>query len=147
MSRRRGFTLLEVVIALLIGSILTSIALSGFGNARGRYAVRGARSTFASLLARTRAQAIEAGGRMILFVDVAGDSAFIWNGQNLETIRFDEELKVDLASEQGSFRICMNARGFADTGCNSFWSETRLYFRHNADTASVRILPLGQLVY
>jgi prepilin-type N-terminal cleavage/methylation domain-containing protein len=147
MSRRRGFTLLEVVIALLIGSILTSIALSSYGNARGAFAVRSARSTFASLHARTRAQAIEAGNRVLLFVDVAGDSAFIWAGRNLETIRFDAELNVDLASNHGNFRICMNARGFADTDCNSFYSDTRLYFRHNADTASIGILPLGQLVY
>jgi prepilin-type N-terminal cleavage/methylation domain-containing protein len=147
MSRRRGFTLIEVVIALLIGSILTSIALSSFGNARGGYAVRGARTTFASLHARTRAQAIEAGNRVLLFVDVAGDSAFIWNGRNIETIRFDEELKVDLRADDGNFRICMNARGFADCDCNSFSSTVKLQFRHNADTASVEILPLGQLVY
>ena len=147
MDRIRGFTLLEVVIALVIGSILTSIAMSGFGNARGPYAVRGARNTFAALHARTRAQAIEAGARVLLFVDVAGDSAFIWGGQNLETVKFGEELNVDLRSSLGNLRICMNARGFADPDCNSFSSTARLQFSHNADTASVEILPLGQLVY
>ena len=147
MDRNRGFTLVEVVIALLIGSILTSIAMSGFGNARGPYAVRGARNTFAALHARTRAQAIEAGARVLLFVDVAGDSAFIWEGQNLETIRFEEELNVDLRSTGGNLRICMNARGFADPDCNSFDATANLEFWHNADQASVEILPLGQLVY
>ena len=147
MSGRRGFTLIEVVIALLIGSILTSIAMAGFGNARGGYAVRGARTTFASLHARTRAQAIEAGTRIALFVDVAGDSAFIWDGRNNETVLFGEELNIDLKSSSGNLVICMNPRGFADTDCNNFTSNVRLYFQHNADTASVEILPLGQLVY
>jgi len=147
MDRIRGFTLVEVVIVLVIGSILMSIAMTGFGNARGPCAVRGARSTFAALHARTRAQAIEAGARVLLFVDVAGDSAFIWEGQNLETIRFDEELNVDLRSTGGNLRICMNARGFADPDCNSFDATAVLEFWHNADQASVEILPLGQLVY
>jgi hypothetical protein len=41
----------------------------------------------------------------------------------------------------------MNARGYADTGCTNFSSAVTLGFRQNADTASVRILPLGQLIY
>jgi prepilin-type N-terminal cleavage/methylation domain-containing protein len=147
MDRIRGFTVLELVVALIIGGILTSIALSGFGNARGPYAVRGARTTFAALHARTRAQAIEAGSTMLLFVDVAGDSAFIWGGRNLETIHFGEELNVDLRSKTGNIRLCMNARGFANPDCNNFTSPVELQFWHNADTASVQVLPMGQLVY
>jgi prepilin-type N-terminal cleavage/methylation domain-containing protein len=147
MDRIRGFSLIEVVMVLVIGGILTSIAMTGFGNARGPYAVRGARNTFAALHARTRAQAIEAGSRVLLFVDVAGDSAFIWGGQNLETVHFDEELHVDLRSSGGNLRICMNARGFADPDCNSFTSTAKLEFWQNADSASVEVLPLGQLVY
>ncbi|HSM61401.1 MAG TPA: type II secretion system protein [Longimicrobiales bacterium] len=148
MDRRGGFTLLELVIALLIGSILTSIAMASYGNARGAFAVRGARNTFAALHARARAQAIEAGTMMRLFVDMSGDSAFIWDGaNNLETIDFRDELNVDLRSSVGSLRICMNARGFADADCNNFSSDVTLQFRHNADTASMRVMPLGQLVY
>ncbi|MBW3533909.1 MAG: prepilin-type N-terminal cleavage/methylation domain-containing protein, partial [Gemmatimonadetes bacterium] len=53
-----GFTLIEVVIVLTIGVILTRIALTTFGGVQDRLAVRQARSMFASLHARTRAQAI-----------------------------------------------------------------------------------------
>jgi len=148
MGRRAGFTMVELVIALLIGSILTSIALASYGNARGGFAVRGARTTFASLHARARAQAIESGSMIRLFVDTKGDSAFIWDGtNNLETIHFAEELHVDLRASDGSMRICMNSRGYADTGCNSFSSAVSLQFWQNADSASVRVMPLGQLVY
>lgn len=57
--QRHGFSLIESVIAILIGSILTSIALSSYGSVRGTFAVRGARNTFAALHARAPAQAIE----------------------------------------------------------------------------------------
>jgi len=149
MVRRGGFTLIELVIALLIGSILTSIALSSYGNARGGFAVRGARTTFASLHARARAQAIEAGSMMRLFVDVAGDSAYITDGSdNLETIHFDDELHVDVKSSTGAnLRICMNSRGFADTDCTNFSSNVSVTFWHNADSVSITVMPLGQLVY
>jgi prepilin-type N-terminal cleavage/methylation domain-containing protein len=146
MRGRRGFTVVELVIALLVGSILTSIALSSYGNAQGGFAVRGARTTFASLLARARAQAIEAGTRVQLFVDVSGDSIFLRQGaSNLETIHFADDLHVDVRSSIGSFRMCMNSRGYADTDCNN--STVTLSFWQNADSSSVTVYPLGQLVY
>jgi len=145
---RSGFTVIELVIALLIGSILTSIALSSYGNAQGRFAVRGAQNTFASLHARARAQAIERGAMVRLIVDVAGDSVFLLSrGTNLETIHFDDELHVDIRSTVGNIRLCMNSRGYADTDCNSFTTTPTVTFWQNADSASVSILPLGQLVY
>jgi len=145
---RHGFSLIELVIALLIGSILTSVALSSYGNARGRFAVRGARNTFTSIHARARAQAIELGTNVRMIVDVAGDSVALWSGgQTLESIHFDEELNVDIQSSGGSIRLCMNPRGYADTDCNSFSTTVKVTFWHNADSASLNILPLGQLVY
>lgn len=145
---RHGFSLVELVIALLIGSILTSIALSSYGSARGRFAVRGARNTFVSVHARARAQAIELGSTVRLIVDVDGDSIALWNdGRTLESIHMGEELNVDIRSTSGTFRLCMNSRGYADTDCNNFSGSPKVTFWHNADSASVTILPLGQLVY
>ena len=145
---RLGFSLIELVIALLIGSILTSIALSSYGNARGRFAVRGARNTFAALHARARAQAIERGSTVRLMVDAAGDSVYLVSGGiTLENVRFGEELNVDIRSSSGSLRLCMNSRGYADSDCNSFNTTPTVTFWQNADSASVSILPLGQLVY
>jgi prepilin-type N-terminal cleavage/methylation domain-containing protein len=145
---RLGFSLIELIIARLIGSILTSIALTGYGNVQGRFAVRGARSTFATMHARARAQAIEKGATVRLVVSVAGDSVYLLTGTTtLENIRFDEEFHVDLRSSGGDFTLCMNSRGYADTACNSFSSPPQLYFYQNADSVSATVLPLGQLVY
>jgi prepilin-type N-terminal cleavage/methylation domain-containing protein len=144
---RRGFTVLELIIALVIGSILTSIALTSYHNAQGRFAVRGARDMFASLQARARAQAISSGSTIRVVVDVSGDSVYLWqSGTNLETHRFADE-HVDLHSDVGNFYLCMNSRGYADDTCNSFSTSATLTFVQNGDSASVEILPLGQLIY
>jgi len=136
-------------VVLLVGGILTSIALSGFGRARGAYAVRGARNTMSALHARARAQAIERGTRVILFVDPGADSVSVTRGGTvLETIRFANEMQVDIRTSTGTaVRLCMNARGYADESCNSFTTPVSISFWHNADSASVRLLTLGQLVY
>lgn len=145
---RRGFTLIELVIVLLIGSILTSIALSSWGNARGRAQARSARTTFAAVHARARAQAIERGATVRMLVDVAGDSvALVSGGLTLERIQFGGELNVDLQSSVGAVRLCMSPRGYADTSCNSFSTPVTITFRRSADTASVTLLPMGQLIY
>jgi prepilin-type N-terminal cleavage/methylation domain-containing protein len=147
MRSRRGFTLIEVVIALLIGSILTSIALSGYGNARGRFAVRGARNTFVSLVARARAAAIEGGTTAQLIVYPGGDSvAVVRDGVTLESIHFQNEFKVDVQAAS-DITLCMSSRGYAADACNSFTTPVTVTFQANADTASVRILPLGQVVF
>ena len=41
--KRAGFTLIELVVAILIRSILTTMAFSSFASAMGGYSVRGAR--------------------------------------------------------------------------------------------------------
>lgn len=143
----RGFTLIEVVIALLVGSILTSIAMTGYGNAKGRFAVRGARNTFVSVHARARAAAIEGGATTRLHVFPTGDSVtVVRGGVTLESVNFKNVFGVDVQAS-GNLTLCMSSRGFADTACNSFSSPATLNFRFGADGAAIEILPMGQLVY
>jgi prepilin-type N-terminal cleavage/methylation domain-containing protein len=147
LNRKSGFTILELVIALLIGSLLTSIAFGGIKGAQGRYAIRGAKNTYASLHARARAIGIERGTTIAFIVDTAGDSAFVFDGSgNTEVIRFAEELAVDLVATPVRFRICMTPRGYADPDCSTTDSPIQLEFWQNADSTSVTILPMGQLV-
>jgi prepilin-type N-terminal cleavage/methylation domain-containing protein len=145
---RRGFTLIELIIVVLIGSILTGIALSSYGKAQGRFAVRGARNTLVSMHARTRAMAIERGSNVQLVIDVSGDSIMVTSGATtLEKIRFADEFHVDIQSTSGNLQLCMSPRGYADTACTNFSSTVTVTLWQNADSASVRILPLGQLIY
>lgn len=145
---RNGFTMIEVVIVLTVGTILTGIAMNAFGGVEGRVAVGQARSTFASLHARARAQAIETGEMTRLFVDTAKDSVWIVrDGEQLETVRFAENFGVDIQASATRIRLCLNPRGFAETSCNSFSTSQTIKFAARSDTASVLMRALGQITY
>jgi len=158
-SRRRGFTLIELVIVILIGSILTGLALNSFQNVQSRFAVQSAKRVYMSWHQRARSRAIESGETIVLFVWPAGDSAATLSrdGSRRDVQHFDDELGVSLETQGGKpFYTCMTPRGYADTSCGSWgatlghtatFSDTlRLRFRQSADTASVLILPMGQVI-
>ena len=147
-DRRSGFSIIELVVVLMVGSVLTSIAITEFNGVSGRFAVKGARQTLMSMHARARVQAVEFGQTVKLHVDPGGDS--IWlsrDGEVLDVLDFGKEFKVDIqTSTDSEVRVCMNPRGFADTGCNSFMSPVTVTFVLMSDSASVLILTLGQMV-
>lgn len=145
----------EVVMVLLIGGILTSIAASGFSAVSGPLNVRAARTMYATLHQRARAQAVERGETVLFYIDPVGDSAFMFTPSTgvSDVTRFDNELNVDLRAPS-AFMLCMTPRGYADYDCGSFGgfinatssSAVRLEFWQNADSSSVMVLPMGQLV-
>jgi prepilin-type N-terminal cleavage/methylation domain-containing protein len=147
MQRRKGYTLLEIIVVIMMASVLITIALKSMNAVQGRTSVQQARSALAAMHARARAQAVEFGQRVVLNMDALGDS--IWVSRNdtlLEVSRLGQDLGVDL-NGSGIESVCMNARGFADEGCNTFTSVLWVTFVQGADSASVRILPLGQILY
>ena len=140
--------MIELVVVLMVGSVLTSIAITSFNGVSGRFATNGARQTFMALNARARAQAVEYGRTVHLNLDPSGDSVWLSRGSDvLEVLDFGEEFDVDIRTSTNSdLRVCMSSRGFADTGCNSFSSPVTVTFVLAIDTASVRVFPLGQMV-
>lgn len=143
---KRGFTIIELIIAVLVGAILASITIATLGSVQSRTAVRQSRNAFAALHARARAQAIEFGTTTILEVDVGGDSAWISrNDTILERIHFAQEFEVDVQSATTRYTLCMSPRGYADTDCTSFTGLAAMTFVQGADSMSATMLPLGQL--
>ncbi len=132
----------------MVGSVLTSIAITSFNGVSGRYATKGARKTFMAMNARARSEAVEYGLTVELNLDPDGDSVWLSRDSDvLEVLHFAEEFDVDIRTSTASdLRVCMNPRGFADTGCNNFTSPVTVTFVLASDTASVRVLPLGQMV-
>ena len=146
LREKRGFTVLEMVVVILLGAILTQIALKGFGMVWSGVAAREARNVFQGMLARTRAQAIESGLPTVLIADAAGDSVMVQaNGRIVETVRFQKEMGVDIQSVSAVTRICMTPRGLANPSCNSFTSPVHLAFVRGARSELIEILPMGQL--
>lgn len=140
--------MVEMAIAITVGLILLGIAHSAFGEVQNRFASQQGLQVFQSLHARARAQAVEGGVMTQLWVHSAGDSAWITRrGQTLETIRFDDELGVEIVTEPSFFRLCMSPRGFADTDCNSFAGTAKLEFSQGLNARTVAILQSGQLVF
>ena len=147
MTKKSGFTVVELVVVILVGMALTSIASNALSSAKGRMAARQARNTFASLHARNRAIAIEFGETSRLWVDFDGDSVWIQRGPTVvERVYFDGDLGVDIQGT-GTLRLCMNPRGFADQACNSFSSPQNVVFAAGSDTTGLQIRTLGQLYY
>ena len=132
----------------MVGSVLTSIAITSFNGVSGRFATKGARQAFMAMNTRARAQAVEYGRTVRLNLDPGGDSVWLSRGNEvLEVLDFHEEFDVDIRTSTNSdLRVCMNARGFADTRCNNFSSPVTVTFLLASDTASVRVLSLGQMV-
>ena len=147
MNRRNsGFTVIELLTVVVLGAILIQLAIKGIGLTSSQISVREARNVFNSMAARTRAQAIESGQRTLLVADAKGDSVMIVaNGVVVETVRFAEEMGVDLQATDDLTTICMNPRGYASPECNSFTSAVKMAFVQGTKSRSLEILPLGQI--
>jgi len=144
-----GFTMVELVIAILIGGILIGISVTSFSAVQARFAAKGALTTYETLHYRARAQAIEFGEDVSVHLDATGDSAWIeHNGSVLESVRFGDvgvDTRIFPASVT-SYKLCFSARGYTDTSCNSTNGILRLQFAQNADSVALWVFPFGQLV-
>ena len=146
-ERSSGFSIIELVVVLMVGSVLTSIAVANFNGVSGRFAVKGARQSLMSMHARARVHAVEYGQSVRLHVDPVGDSIWLSRGSViLDVMDLRQEFNVDInTSTDAILKVCMNPRGFADTVCNNFTSTVTIDLVLNSDTASVRMRTLGQM--
>jgi prepilin-type N-terminal cleavage/methylation domain-containing protein len=147
MNRRKsGFTLIEVLIVVVLGSILIQLAIKGIGLTSSQISVREARNVFNGMAARTRAQAIESGLNTLLIADAEGDSVVIVaNGRVVENVRFAEDMGIDIQTTARMTTVCMNPRGYASPACNSFSSPIEVAFVQGTKSRTLEILPLGQI--
>lgn len=145
---RAGFTMVEVLIAVMIGAILTTIAIDTFGPAQSRMAAGSARQTFTDLQARARAYAIERGVRTDFRVDFTGDSVWIEaGGDRVDGLDFGDARDIDLRAGVSALLLCMSPRGFADLACNSFGSPLNIDFVQGGASRSLTLQPIGQIQY
>ncbi|MDT8367891.1 MAG: type II secretion system protein [Longimicrobiales bacterium] len=148
MNDRRGFTLIEMIIVIALGAILTSIAIASFSNVQQGAAMDQSRRVLWSMHARARAQAIENGQNVELRISGPGDSvAVVRNDTILESLHVEEEFGIDLAITGDEVRLCFGPNGIADLGCNSFTSLISGSLRSTAgDTFFFFLFPAGGII-
>ncbi len=141
-----GFTFTEIMIALVVGSVLTSVAVQNAGPVLSETAVRGAAQTFSSLHARARAHAVERGVIARLRVDTSRDNVTVMVGSDtIEIVTFGASQGVDIQAAAPTITLCINPRGFGERGCSSFESSVSISFVQGAKASEVTLWPLGQL--
>lgn len=146
-NQSKGFSLLELIIVIVIGSVLLSVAVGKIGRTRDILSAVAARQAYMALHARTRSQAIEFGATARLLLDIQGDSAWIVQGGNtIETYRFaPDRVDVQSSSSDAVVQMCMVARGYSEPRCNSFVDAITLRFVTAQASESIVLLPMGQV--
>ena len=146
-NRSPGFSLLELIVVLAIGSVLLSMTVGRISGTRGVLSAVAAQQAYLALHSRTRAQAIEFGSTARLMLDTQGDSAWIVQGGNtLETYRFAPDgVDVQSSSVDPVVQMCMIARGYSEPRCNSFDDSVTLLFVTAQSSKSLVLLPIGQV--
>ena len=84
-QKNSGFTLIEMVIAIVIFSVATSIGVQSVGDAMERGAVRGARRAFTAVHAGARAHAVQNGVQVRFIADAEVDSLWVSAGDSVVT--------------------------------------------------------------
>jgi len=137
---------MELAIALVIGSVLTSAAVQSAAPVLTRTAVRSAAHTFGALHARTRAHAIERGEVARLWIDADNDRIWVAVGSEIvERFDYQETQQVDIQAASAISMLCINPRGFGERGCTSFDESITISFVQGTKSSEVVIWPLGQL--
>lgn len=145
---RKGFTIVELMVVVVIAILVTSITVRSIGAAQAAYSTRAARDVFVSLVSQARSQAIESGMATAVIAHAAGDSALILNAGGDNTIvNFDREFGVDLRMSTANIVICISPRGYASSACTNFTSVQTVAFQNNAEVDSLRLYPYGQMRY
>ncbi len=151
LRRQRGFTLLELLIVLVVGGILSMVTIRSFSQVHGSLGARTAQSTFMTMHAQARANAVERGHNVILRVSPGTDRVEL-EAQTvdgpvvLRTRNFAADYDVSIQTDDGNVELCMTPRGFASTSCGNVNSRVQVRFVRGDRTRTVVLLPLGQLV-
>lgn len=141
---RRGFTLLELLIVIVVGGILTSITFVSFSRVHGQLGSSAAATNFLSLHSQARAVAVERGGLATFILDQNAATVRIeFDGAVINQLDLGREFDVTVDAG-GNLTQCFTPRGIADLGCTTFERPVTVSFTRGNRTAQVELLPLGQ---
>jgi type II secretion system protein H len=130
MQSRRGFTLIEIIVVIIVGTALTGIVSLSLSNVQQATALDQSHRMLSSMLQRARTQAIQEGRSIELRLDGPNDYAAVVrnDGGTVSTLAefsFEAELGIDLSLASGTTAtICFGPNGVANTRCGGATSVT-----------------------
>ena len=147
MLKRRGFTMVELVLTMSIAGVAVGLAAPRLQTSVGRIAMRSATSHVTNAVAAARLTAANRGCPAVLHLD--GTTSRVWitscrpSGAGQETVSSDymkSRFKVAMSASADSVR-------FIPTGTRADWSTTTIRFQHQTLSLSdsVRIDALGRV--
>jgi prepilin-type N-terminal cleavage/methylation domain-containing protein len=144
---RGGFTAIEMVVVVMLVAVLASISLRSFGSVLTGTNVRSALQTIQSVHAQARARAIERGQLSRFVIDATNDRVSVVVGNDtIETVNIGSNFDVDIQLATSTITLCMSPRGFGEADCNSFDGAQRIALTSGAETVTLVLFPLGQMI-
>lgn len=141
---RRGFTLLELLVVVSVGGVLTSLTFMTFSRVHGQLGTSSAVSNVLSLHHQARALAVERGALVNFVVDEAlGEVRVEGGGQVLNRLDVTGEFEVTLDAG-GGLTQCFTPRGVADLTCTTFDRPATITLTRGGRVGTIELLPLGQ---
>lgn len=140
-----GFTLMELMFVLLIAGILLSIGMKQFGRLQVQHQVRNARDVLVYMGVRAQSEAMKHGDlvRIEIWPDTNMAKIVTQSDSTLERVRFDSQFTARLIGP--AITACYSSRGFALPSCTTSGLPRNIGFVIGSDTASAKVLPLGQI--
>ncbi|MFW6201265.1 MAG: pilus assembly FimT family protein [Gemmatimonadota bacterium] len=148
---RRGFTILELIVSIMIAGVLVGIIVPRFGMVESRRAVRNARDAFVHLAARATSTALERGEIVCIEVVRADARIEVYTREDetpIDAIELEDQFGAQVTTSTGNdTKVCYSARGFAtDAGTNvPDAGQDIVTFTRGAESAEARVRPLGQV--
>ncbi len=140
---REGFTVIELLIVMIIGSVLATIVSQSLSAYNRRRALDDSRAAVFHMAARARALGIDRGSAT-LDIDPGLDTVTLSQaGDTLAILDIDADYGADLVG--AAISICYSSRGFALSSCTSFTANQTLTLQYQGETVGLLVRPLGQM--
>lgn len=147
MTKRRGFTLIETLMVIVVAGLMMAIGFPRLRQAMVSTNLRSARNTVAALHAQARAVAVERGRASEL--QVSGNRAVVVTTPRLVDLSGSTHDTVggvhDLLEEFGATLSLSGTIGFDPRGVGTNTSTTTMAVTKGGHTLSLVVSPFGRL--